>query len=159
MTYKNIMVKVKIVWSWVLQVFQGVQFCFMHYLRMVQCIGDFLSAAFVQRDSNPVHQDIEDLELWNSFSYYPSVTTFDFLIGQRCKYLGKDKKFIHGEYLFTIDWAHPEPNILDTNILKYLINISVHIYWLLITVILQLSQIIGFFGLYLALQLQQLAGL
>ncbi len=38
----------------------------------------------------------------------------DFLIGQRCKYLGKDKKFIHGEYLFTIDWAHPEPNILDT---------------------------------------------
>ncbi len=35
-------------------------------------------------------------------------------IGQRCKYLGKDKKFIHGEYLFTIDWAHPEPNILDT---------------------------------------------
>ena len=71
-------------------------------------------AAFVQRDSNPVHQDIEDLELWNSFSYYPSVSTFDFLIGQRCKYLGKDKKFIHAEYLFTIDWAHPEPNILDT---------------------------------------------
>jgi hypothetical protein len=60
------------------------------------------------------HQDLEDLQLWNSFSYYPSVTTFDFLIGQRCKYLGKDKKFYHGEYLFTVDWAHPESNILDT---------------------------------------------
>ncbi len=35
--------------------------------------------------------DLEDLELWNSFSYYPAITTFDFLIGQRCKYLGKDK--------------------------------------------------------------------
>jgi hypothetical protein len=33
-------------------------------------------AAFVQRDSNPVHHDIEDLELWNSFSYYPAVTYF-----------------------------------------------------------------------------------
>jgi hypothetical protein len=78
-------------------------------------------SAFVQRGSSDTlhqgqmeHQDLEDLQLWNSFSYYPSVTTFDFLVGQRCKYLGKDKKFIHGEYLFTIDWAHPEPNIIDT---------------------------------------------
>jgi uncharacterized membrane protein (UPF0182 family) len=25
-----------------------------------------------------------------------------------------DKKFYHGKYLFTIDWAHPDTNILDT---------------------------------------------
>ena len=61
------------------------------------------------------HQDLEDLQLWNSFSYYPSVTVFDFLKGQRCKYFSKTKnKLYHGEYLFTIDWAHPESNILDT---------------------------------------------
>ena len=78
-------------------------------------------SAFIQRRSSDTlykgqveHQDLENLQLWNSFSYYPSVTTFDFLIGQRCKYLGKDKKFIHGQYLFTVDWAHPEPNIIDT---------------------------------------------
>jgi hypothetical protein len=78
-------------------------------------------SAFIQRGSGNTlystemeHQDLEDLQLWNSFSYYPSVTTFDFLIGQRCKYLGKEKKFYHGEYLFTVDWAHPESNILDT---------------------------------------------
>ena len=78
-------------------------------------------SAFIQRRSGNTlhstqmeHQDLEDLQLWNSFSYYPSITVFDFLKGQRCKYLGKDKKFIHGEYLFTVDWAHPEPNILDT---------------------------------------------
>ena len=78
-------------------------------------------SAFVQRRSGdnvcstPMeHQDLHDLQLWNSFSYYPSVTVFDFLVGQRCKYLGKNKKFYHGEYLFTIDWAHPESNIVDT---------------------------------------------
>ena len=78
-------------------------------------------SAFFQRGSGNTlhqreveHQNIEDLQLWNSFSYYPSITVFDFLKGQRCKYLGKDKKFYHGEYLFTVDWAHPESNILDT---------------------------------------------
>ena len=53
------------------------------------------------------------LQLWNCFSYYPSVSEFSFLAGQRAKYFGKDKKFYHGEYLFTIDWGHPESNILD----------------------------------------------
>ena len=78
-------------------------------------------SAFLQRGSGNTlhqreveHQNIEDLQLWNSFSYYPSVTVFDFLKGQRGKYLGKNKKFYHGEYLFTVDWAHPESNILDT---------------------------------------------
>jgi hypothetical protein len=78
-------------------------------------------SAFLQRGSGSTlhqrdveHQDLEDLQLWNSFSYYPSITIFDFLVGQRCKYLGKNKKFYHGQYLFTVDWAHPESNILDT---------------------------------------------
>ena len=74
-------------------------------------------SAFIQKEfdrRNVPDQNIEDLELWNSFSYYPSVISFDFLIGQRCKYLGKNKKFYNGQYLFTIDWAHPESNILDT---------------------------------------------
>jgi hypothetical protein len=79
-------------------------------------------SAFVQRGSGSSlhkrkmeHQDLEDLQLWNSFSYYPSVTVFDFLKGQRCKYFSKNKnKVYHGEYLFTVDWAHPESNISDT---------------------------------------------
>ena len=75
-------------------------------------------SAFIQRSfdiSQVPRMRLDELELWNSFSYYPSVTTFDFLAGQECKYLGKDKKFYSGEYLFTIDWAHPEPNILDVD--------------------------------------------
>ena len=54
-----------------------------------------------------------ELELWNCFSYYPSVHHFSYLTNQRGKFLGKDKKFYKGEYLFTIDWAHPESNIVD----------------------------------------------
>ena len=57
---------------------------------------------------------VHELELWNCFSYYPAVTEFDFLGGQRGKFLGKDKKFYHGEYQFTIDWASPEVNEVDT---------------------------------------------
>jgi len=54
------------------------------------------------------------LQLWNCFSYYPSVHCFDFLAGVYGKFRGKDKKFYPGQYLFTIDWAHPETNILNT---------------------------------------------
>jgi len=54
-----------------------------------------------------------ELQLWNCFSYYPSVHCFDWLDGIRGKFLGLDKKFYHGKYLFTIDWAHPDTNILD----------------------------------------------
>ena len=34
---------------------------------------------------------------------------------QAGKYIGKDKKWHHGKYLFTVDFAHPESNILDTD--------------------------------------------
>jgi hypothetical protein len=58
---------------------------------------------------------LDELELWNCFSYYPSVTSFDILDGQSGKYIGKDKKWHPGAYLFTVDWAHPESNIVDTD--------------------------------------------
>jgi len=75
-----------------------------------------ISAFFQKRFSRAEVPDmqIHELELWNCFSYYPSVTQFDFLLGNKGKYKGIDKKFYAGEYLFTIDWGHPETNILDT---------------------------------------------
>jgi len=75
-------------------------------------------SAFIQRTydiSQVPRMRLDELELWDCFSYYPAVTVFDFIAGQECKYLGKDKKFYTGEYLFTIDWAHPEPNMLDVD--------------------------------------------
>ena len=75
-------------------------------------------SAFIQRgfDVKKVpRMRLDELELWNCFSYYPAITTFDILDGQSGKYLGKDKKWHHGHYLFTVDWAHPESNIVDTD--------------------------------------------
>ena len=57
---------------------------------------------------------LDELQLWNCFSYYPSVHRWDILDGQAGKYIGKDKKWHAGKYLFTVDFAHPE-NILDTD--------------------------------------------
>jgi hypothetical protein len=59
-------------------------------------------------------QKLEDLELWNSFSYYPTVTQFDWLLGNRCIYKPANGEWLKGDYLMTFDWAHPEPNLLDT---------------------------------------------
>jgi hypothetical protein len=75
-------------------------------------------SAFIQRGfeaSKVPGLRLNELELWNCFSYYPSVTVFDALSGQACKYIGKDKKWHPGSYLFTVDWAHPEGNIVDTD--------------------------------------------
>ena len=74
-------------------------------------------SAFFQKNfsrSQVPNMRVDELQLWNCFSYWPSVHTFDFLAGVEGKYLGKDKKFYTGQYLFTIDWAHPETNILNT---------------------------------------------
>jgi len=63
-------------------------------------------SAFIQRgfkaDEVP-RRRLDELQLWNSFSYYPAVHSWDILDGQ------------HGKYLFTVDFAHPESNILDTD--------------------------------------------
>ena len=75
-------------------------------------------SAFIQRGFNVKEvprMRLDELELWNSFSYYPSISTFDILLGQSGKYIGKDKKWYTGTYLFTVDWAHPEGNIVDTD--------------------------------------------
>jgi hypothetical protein len=57
---------------------------------------------------------LDELELWNSFSYYPAITVYDALTVAG-KYWGKDGKWHTGSYLFTVDWAHPDSNIVDTD--------------------------------------------
>ena len=66
----------------------------------------------LQRTEVPDMQ-VDSLQLWNCFSYYPSVHKFNLLSNVNCKYRGKDKNFYKGTYLFTVDWAHPETNVLD----------------------------------------------
>ena len=75
-------------------------------------------SAFIQRGFKPEEvpkRRLDELELWNSFSYYPAVTTWDVLTSISGKYIGKDKKWHHGRYLFTVDWGHPDANILNSD--------------------------------------------
>jgi hypothetical protein len=49
-------------------------------------------SAFIQRgfDVKEVpRMRLDELELWNCFSYYPAVTTYDILASQSGKYIGK----------------------------------------------------------------------
>ena len=75
-------------------------------------------SAFIQRGFDPKKVPkfrLDELELWNCFSYYPAVSSLDSLDGQHVKYIGKDKKWHEVSYLFTVDFAHPESNIVDTD--------------------------------------------
>ena len=74
--------------------------------------------AFIQRGfkiEDVPRRRLDELELWYCFSYFPAITTYDILLGQSGKYYGKDKKWHTGQYLFTVDFAHPESNIVDTD--------------------------------------------
>ena len=55
-------------------------------------------SAFIQRGYKPEEvprMRLDELELWNCFSYYPSITSFDVLDGQSGKFIGKDKTVFH----------------------------------------------------------------
>ena len=62
-------------------------------------------SAFIQRgftaDQVP-RMRLDELELWNCFSYYPAVSSYDILDGQSGKYIGKDKKWYSGAYLLLL---------------------------------------------------------
>ena len=86
--------------------------------KTVQYFIACLLARLFKRDLSHPECPQDDLMNYSSgivFSYYPAVTSWDILESQAGKYIGKDKKWHSGKYLFTIDFAHPEANILDTD--------------------------------------------
>ena len=56
-------------------------------------ISAFFQKEFERKDVPDMR--VDKLELWNCFSYYPSVHCFDWLAGIDGKYIGKDKKWHH----------------------------------------------------------------
>jgi len=119
------------------------------------CFWRLPISAFFQEKferSEVVDMPIDQLQIWNSFSYYPSVHCFSFLRGKRGKYFGKDKINYPFEYLFTIDWGHPESNILTRSILKFPQSTNVLTYLPLITVTMQHNQTIVSYGMRLTTQ-------
>ena len=56
---------------------------------------------------------LDTLQLWDCFDYH--LTVIEKPILARCEFFGKDKKMHGGEYMFTIDNAHPDASVLDVN--------------------------------------------
>jgi len=118
MILKIIMEKLKTALYLAWHLLRDVPYYFMQLWKMVQSFIAFLSPRSFKEDLEPEEvprMRLDELELWNCFSYYPSITSFDVLDGQSGKFIGKDKKWHAGAYLFTVDWAHPESNIVDTD--------------------------------------------
>lgn len=66
-------------------------------------LSAFVSAPNVPSPDLP----LDVIELWDCFSYDITVIEKFTLAGLRCKFLGKDKQWHYGEYMFTIDSCEP----------------------------------------------------
>lgn len=80
---------------------------------MFHCVSSFGAVwfrlpihAFVLSPAAKPELSLEDLCLWNSFSYSLSVHTFSYLDGLACAYLGRDKAWHKGTYYTTVDWCN-----------------------------------------------------
>ena len=119
MILKNIMVKLKTVLSLVCRLLRGTSILF-------HCImenGAVFYRLPIRLLFNVVLKPEELFLRVDLMSYNFGIVlviilllhSWDILDGQAGKYIGKDKKWHPGKYLFTIDFAHPESNILDTD--------------------------------------------
>lgn len=73
--------------------------------------------AFVSRKENLDEKNfltLDTLQIWDCFSYDITVIQKSFLKNLTCKFYAKNKNFYSGNYLFTVDNASPDQNILDT---------------------------------------------
>ncbi len=59
--------------------------------------------AFCHKKDAP-KKDLDDLILWDSFSYHANVISFDLLKNKKMSYVDRSKNVEYGRYLFTIDW-------------------------------------------------------
>lgn len=92
---------------------QGRALYFETYLYETGALFDKLPiSAFVWKKTEE-RMALEDLELWDAFSYHISIIQKVSAGSGKCKYLAPNKKWYFGEYLFTIDSCHPEYNIPD----------------------------------------------
>lgn len=70
-------------------------------------------SAFLWKTDHGELLPLDTLQLWDCFDYHITVIKKPLL--SRCEVFGKDKKMHPGEYVFTIDTAHSDKSIIDTN--------------------------------------------
>lgn len=71
--------------------------------------------AFVSRTENLDELlPLDYLQIWDCFSHNATIIRKSFVSNLSAKFFAKNKKWYSGNYLFTIDNASPDPNIIDT---------------------------------------------
>ena len=71
--------------------------------------------AFVSRTENLDELlPLDYLQIWDCFSHNATIIRKSFVSNLSAKFLAKNKQWYTGNYLFTIDNASPDPNIIDT---------------------------------------------
>jgi hypothetical protein len=58
-------------------------------------------------------QPLNELVLWDSFSYDVAVTTFHQLSGAKVQFTTRSKQKLEGKYLFTLDWTEGDYQTLN----------------------------------------------
>jgi hypothetical protein len=71
-------------------------------------------------DKLPLHayvsrKDNLEISSWDCFSYDIAIIQKSFLRNLSCQFYAKDKQLYSGNYLFTVDNASPDLNIIDTS--------------------------------------------
>jgi hypothetical protein len=76
-----------------------------------------LSAYVWKTDADPKEfLPLDFIEIWDAFSYNITILEKSTLSGLHCKVYMKDKKYYNGNYMFTIDSCHSDPNELNVSL-------------------------------------------
>ena len=80
------------------------------------CFDKFPISAFVWKKDIKEEERLElhQLELWDAFSYHIQIWEKTLLKNCNVKIWIRDKGVVSGEYLFTIDSVHSDPNTIQT---------------------------------------------
>jgi len=92
---------------------EGRALYFETYLPDYAAVYDKLPISAFVHEETKLNLPLEELELWDCFSYHITVIEKRFLTGARAKYLAPSKKWYYGNYLFTIDSCQEDHNILN----------------------------------------------
>jgi hypothetical protein len=69
--------------------------------------------AFCWKEDAP-QQELDELVLWDSFTYHVGVTAFPILKNKTCKFTSRRRVQYSGRYLFTLDWGSSD-DMSDTD--------------------------------------------
>jgi len=57
---------------------------------------------------------LDYLQIWDCMSYDITVLEKKLISGLRCRFFSKDKRWVWGTYMFTVDSSSPDGNVLNT---------------------------------------------